>query len=202
MKRFATGFGIFVLVMGLMAGGARADNSNPETPYPQVKLTTSKGDIVLELNRLKAPKTVENFLYYVKSGFFAGTIFHRVIKGFMIQGGGLTENLAKKPLPGPRSAIRNEASNKLQNRRGTIAMARTGDPHSATNQFFINTADNASLDHRGRSGRGWGYAVFGRVLTGMNVVDAIEGVRTGYRNGRGDVPQETVFITKVEVLAE
>ena len=142
---------------------------------PRVRLDTTMGVVVLELTPRAAPRTVENFLQYVKDGFYDGTLFHRVIKGFMIQGGGLTESMARKPT---RPPVVNEADNGLKNRRGSIAMARTGDPHSATAQFFINTADNPSLDFRGKSVRGWGYCVFGRVVQGMDVVAAIEAVPT------------------------
>ena len=163
---------------------------------PRVNLETSHGAIVLELYPDKAPKTVENFLAYVKSGFFDGTIFHRVIPGFMIQGGGLTANMAKKQT---RKPIPNEADNGLANSRGTIAMARTGDPHSATAQFFINTADNGFLNHRGKTPQGWGYCVFGRVKEGMAVVDAIEKSPTASRAGRRDVPVEPIIILRAVV---
>ncbi|MBI9086631.1 MAG: peptidyl-prolyl cis-trans isomerase [Desulfobacterales bacterium] len=167
-----------------------------ETPPPRVNLETSHGAITLELYPDKAPKTVENFLAYVRSGFFDKTIFHRVIHGFMIQGGGLTADMKKKPTQKP---ISNEADNGLGNARGTIAMARTGDPHSATAQFFINTRDNVSLDHRGKTQQGWGYCVFGRVVSGMEAVDAIEAVTTGTRAGRRDVPVKPVVILKAVV---
>lgn len=160
---------------------------------------TSKGEIVVELDSVKAPKTVKNFLDYVNSGFYEGTIFHRVIKGFMIQGGGLTPDLNKKKTNDP---IRNEASNRLSNRRGTIAMARTGEPHSATAQFFINTVDNAGLDFKNESQAGWGYCVFGKVVKGMPVVDAIEGVQTSSSGMMRDVPVTPVLITKASVVKE
>jgi peptidyl-prolyl cis-trans isomerase B (cyclophilin B) len=160
---------------------------------PQVTIRTSKGDIRLELFADKAPLTVENFLQYARDGFYEGTIFHRVISHFMIQGGGLTPDLSKKPT---RDAIRNEADNGLKNQRGTIAMARTTDPHSATAQFFINVEPNPSLDHTGTANsRQWGYCVFGRVTEGMDVVDDIRFVETSPR----DVPLEPVTITSVEV---
>ncbi len=167
---------------------------------PVVNMQTNLGTIVIELNAEKAPKTVENFLAYVKAGFFDGTIFHRVIDNFMIQGGGYTKNYSKKTA---RSPIRNEADNGLKNLRGTIAMARTGYPHSATGQFFINVADNHFLNHRSRTSRGWGYAVFGKVIAGMDVVDKIRQTRTG-RGGpfRSNVPQTPVIIEKVFVKAE
>lgn len=164
---------------------------------PRVKLETSMGDIVLELAPHRAPKTVENFLQYVKDGFYDGTIFHRVIKGFMIQGGGLTKTMEYKPT---REPIPNEADNGLKNRRGSIAMARTGDPHSATAQFFINTVDNHPLDFREKTVQGWGYCVFGRVVQGMDVVDAIEAVETGRRAGFQDVPRKAVIIQKATIV--
>jgi len=154
-----------------------------------VALETSKGRIVVELDAAKAPLTVANFLAYVDSGFFDGTIFHRVIKGFMIQGGGFTADMVKKPT---EEAILNEGKNGLDNDRGTIAMARTGAPHSATAQFYINTVDNESLNYPGSDG--WGYAVFGKVVEGLEAVDAIAGVATGM----GDVPLEPVVIESAE----
>jgi len=160
---------------------------------PRVILETSLGNIVLELNTRAAPKTVENFLYYIHSGFYNETIFHRVIKGFMIQGGGLTADLTNKPTEKP---IVNEADNDLKNNRGTIAMARTPHPNSATSQFFINTVDNSFLNHKGKTDRGWGYCVFGKVVKGMEVVEAIEKVATGSKNGRGDVPLSPVIIRR------
>lgn len=163
---------------------------------PQVTIETSKGKIVLELYPDKAPKTVENFLVYVNSGHYDDTIFHRVIPNFMIQGGGFTPNMKQKPTKKP---VTNEADNGLQNNRGTIAMARTQDPHSATAQFFINTVDNDFLNHRGKDPRGWGYAVFGQVVRGMDVVDAISKVKTGTRGGLRDIPVEPVVILKVSV---
>lgn len=168
-----------------------------EEPAPQVALETSRGTIVLELYPEKAPRTVENFLRYAEDGFYDGTIFHRVIPGFMIQGGGFTEDLKKKPT---REPIDNEADNGLANRRGTVAMARTGDPHSATAQFFVNLVDNASLDHRAQTRRGWGYAVFGKVVEGLETVDEIAGVETGRRGGLENVPVEPVLIEKARRL--
>ncbi|MFH0726877.1 MAG: peptidylprolyl isomerase [Pseudomonadota bacterium] len=163
--------------------------ANPEAP--RVQLETDKGTITLELNRTAAPKTVDNFLQYVDSGFFSGTIFHRVIRGFMIQGGGLTADMAKKKTLSP---IQNEADNGLPNLRGTVAMARTQDPHSATAQFFINTKDNAPLNHTAKTDRGWGYCVFGKVVDGMAVVDAIENAATGFKAGHQDVPVDAITI--------
>lgn len=171
--------------------------ASAKTEPPKVKMETTKGTIILELDPVKAPKTVANFLTYVKSGFFSGTVFHRVIKGFMIQGGGLTADLEKK---NTIASIKNEADNGLKNNTGTIAMARTNDPHSATSQFFINTADNASLNHRSKTGSGWGYCVFGKVVEGMDVVKAIEGVKTTFRAGRGDVPVDPITIKKVTLI--
>lgn len=165
---------------------------------PRVTLQTTKGDIVIELDKTHAPKTVENFLSYVKSGYFAGTIFHRVIAGFMVQGGGIDENMRPKPAGAP---IPNEADNGLKNTRGTLAMARTNDPNSATSQFFINTVDNAFLDFKAKTASGWGYCVFGKVVEGMDVVDAIEHLPTGNKGMYSDVPSTPVII-KGAVLAE
>ena len=162
-----------------------------------VSMTTSKGTIEIELNPDKAPQTVANFVEYVKAGHYDGTIFHRVIKGFMIQGGGLTPDMREKP---SRRPIKNEADNGLKNLRGTIAMARTMDPNSATAQFFISTVDNAFLDFKAKNSQGWGYCVFGRVTKGMEVVDAIESVATTTKSGHQDVPVEAVVIEKVVVL--
>lgn len=187
------GVPLLVFAIALQPGGS---DSGSAASAPRVVMDTSMGRIVLELDAARAPKTVENFLAYVRDGFYDGTIFHRVIQSFMIQGGGFTKDMAQKPT---RDPITNEADNGLSNRRGTIAMARTSDPHSATAQFFINTVDNAPLDHRGKSPSGWGYAVFGRVVEGLDVVDAIAGVSTGYKNGMQDVPVEPVVIEKVTV---
>ncbi len=165
---------------------------------PRVVLHTSKGDIVLELAQTKAPETVKNFLAYVQSGFYDGTIFHRVIDGFMIQGGGLTPDLQEKAET--RTPIQNEADNGLTNDAYTVAMARTMDPHSASAQFFINVKDNGFLNHRAKTTQGWGYAVFGRVVEGQDVVDAIKGVATNTRGMYENVPTEPVTIEKAEVL--
>jgi peptidyl-prolyl cis-trans isomerase B (cyclophilin B) len=162
---------------------------------PRVALVTSKGRIVIELFPQKAPATVKNFLAYVDAGFYDGTVFHRVIPKFMIQGGGLTADMKKKPTEKP---VPNEADNNLKNTRGSVAMARTGDPHSATSQFFINTADNDFLNYREKTPQGWGYAVFGRVTEGMTVVDAISGVETSNSGMFRDVPVEPVLIEKVQ----
>ncbi|MEW6164796.1 MAG: peptidylprolyl isomerase [Pseudomonadota bacterium] len=162
-----------------------------------IKLTTTHGAIVLELDAERAPKTAANFLAYVESGHYDGTIFHRVIDGFMIQGGGMGAGMKEK---GTNAPIENEAANGLKNDRGTIAMARTSDPHSATAQFFINVADNDFLNHRAPSGQGWGYCVFGKVVEGMDVVDKIKGVKTGNKGFHQDVPVEDVVIEKAEVV--
>jgi peptidyl-prolyl cis-trans isomerase B (cyclophilin B) len=164
---------------------------------PRVALETSHGRIVLELDPANAPKSTENFLAYVSDGFYDGTIFHRVIPGFMNQGGGFEPGLKKKDTRGP---IENEADNGLKNDKYTVAMARTSDPHSATAQFFINTADNAFLNHTAKNPQGWGYAVFGRVIEGQDVVDAIAGVPTGRQGMMADVPREDVVIRTAEVV--
>ncbi|MFJ6769925.1 peptidylprolyl isomerase [Kitasatospora sp. NPDC091257] len=163
----------------------------------KVKLSTNHGDIVLRLDAEKAPETVENFLQYVRDGFYDGTVFHRVINGFMVQGGGMEPGMKQKKT---RAPIQNEADNGLKNTKYTVAMARTGDPHSATAQFFINVADNDFLDHSGKNAQGWGYAVFGEVVEGQNVVDAVKTVPTGSRSGHQDVPKEDVVIEKAEVV--
>jgi peptidyl-prolyl cis-trans isomerase B (cyclophilin B) len=162
-----------------------------------VKLHTNQGDIIIQLDAEKAPETVKNFLDYASSGFYDGTIFHRVINNFMIQGGGFEPGMKQKPTKAP---IKNEAANGLKNDNYTVAMARTGDPHSATAQFFINATDNGFLNHTAPSGQGWGYCVFGKVVEGKEVVDAIRKVKTGSRSGFQDVPVEDVIITKAEVL--
>ena len=164
----------------------------------QVELQTSKGTIKIELDDAKAPESVRNFVEHVKRGHYDGTVFHRVIKGFMIQGGGFEPGMKQKPTGKP---IRNEANNRVKNARYTLAMARTSDPHSATAQFFINAADNAFLDFTSESPQGWGYAVFGRVVEGSDVVDAIEKVPTGSKSGHGDVPVEDVTIQRATVLS-
>ena len=163
---------------------------------PRVRLETTMGNIVLELDAKRAPVTVDNFLAYVNDGFYDGTIFHRVIDGFMIQGGGYTSDFSRKTAGAP---IKNEADNGLKNTIGSIAMARTSDPHSATAQFFINVADNAMLDHKSPDSRGWGYTVFGRVVVGMDVVDAIRAQATGVQGRLRDVPEKTITITRAVV---
>jgi len=164
-----------------------------------VRLETSMGEIVLELNEEKAPKSAANFTDYVKAGHYDGTIFHRVINGFMIQGGGLTPDLQVKPT---RAPIENEADNGLTNDAYTLAMARTSDPHSATAQFFINVKRNDSLNFSAKTAMGWGYAVFGKVVKGHGVVNKIKAVKTGSKNGYDDVPVEAVTIVKAEVVDE
>ena len=165
---------------------------------PIVKLSTNQGDITLELNSTAAPVTVANFVSYVEDGFFNGLIFHRVIPNFMLQGGGFSSDFKQADT---KAAIENEADNGLKNDRGTIAMARTGDPHSATGQFFINHADNGFLDHSSKTQQGWGYAVFGKVTEGMDVVDKIAAIPTG-SGGMfpTDVPKEEVIIEKAEII--
>lgn len=161
-----------------------------------VTLETNKGDIKIELDAEKAPATVANFLEYAKAGHYDNTVFHRVIGGFMIQGGGFDAGMKQKPT---RTPVKNEADNGLKNVTGTIAMARTSDPHSATAQFFINVSDNAFLDFKSPTPQGWGYAVFGRVTDGMDVVRSIEKVETGNKSGHQDVPLTDVIITRVTI---
>ena len=200
------------LVLSLAAQAPALPPAAPPTPAaampvtapeikPRVQLLTTYGPIVVELEPALAPKTVENFLQYVKDGHFKGTIFHRVIDGFMIQGGGMMENLLEKPGRGP---ITNEVAQTfragLKNTRGTIAMARTATPHSATAQFYFNVADNPSLDPHGFSEEGFGYCAFGRVVSGMEAVDKIAKVRTEWRRGMGDIPQFPVFIKDAVLL--
>jgi peptidyl-prolyl cis-trans isomerase B (cyclophilin B) len=165
----------------------------------KVQLTTSMGNITLTLNDELAPKSTENFLDYVRSGHYDGTIFHRVIANFMVQGGGMTAGMKQKPT---KATIENEADNGLPNKRGSVAMARTSDPHSASSQFFINVVDNDFLNFSAPTSQGWGYAVFGEVTEGMGVVDAIRKVKTGSSGFHQDVPQEDVTITKATILEE
>jgi len=164
-----------------------------ETTAPRIQMDTSLGTIVLQLDSKAAPQTVRNFVNYVEKGFFDGTIFHRVIKGFMIQGGGFTTDMQKKRTQEP---IPNEAFNGLKNKRGTIAMARTMDPHSATSQFFINTVDNTFLNHKSKTPQGWGYCVFGKVVEGMEVIDKIEAAPTGFKAGHKNVPVSPITINR------
>ncbi|TMH52006.1 MAG: peptidyl-prolyl cis-trans isomerase [Betaproteobacteria bacterium] len=162
-----------------------------------VKLKTNFGIIALELDTGRAPETVKNFLDYVESGFYSNTVFHRVIDGFMIQGGGFEPGMRQKPVRGP---IKNEADNGVKNERYTIAMARTSEPHSASSQFFINVKDNGFLDHTAPNAQGWGYCVFGKIVEGQDVVDKIKRVKTGKRGGHADVPVEDVIIERAEVV--
>jgi peptidyl-prolyl cis-trans isomerase B (cyclophilin B) len=162
-----------------------------------VHMNTSMGTVIMELYPDKAPKTVANFLQYVRDGFYNGTLFHRIIDGFVIQGGGFEPSMTQKPT---RGAITNEADNQLRNVRGTVAMARTRDPHSATSQFFINLADNDFLNFSAPTPDGWGYCVFGKVVEGMHVVDRIKGVPTGSRLGHTDIPMSDVVITSIEIV--
>lgn len=165
---------------------------------PTILIETTKGNIQVELDAKAAPKTVENILAYVKDGFYSGTIFHRVIPGFMVQGGGMTSDMRDKA--DKRPPVQNEADNGLKNDRGTIAMARTMDPHSASSQFFINVKDNDFLNFRSKTPQGWGYTVFGKVTEGMEVVDAIVAVKTGNHGPHSDVPVEPISINKVSVV--
>ena len=168
-------------------------------PAAHVLMTTTVGPMTLELDADNAPKTVENFLSYVAGGFYDGTIFHRVIDNFMIQGGGFTADMQQKATQAP---IENEANNGLKNQRGTIAMARTQDPHSATAQFFINVQDNDFLNHTGENMQGWGYAVFGKVTDGDDVLDKIRAVQTGSQAGHQDVPVEPIIIESVAIISD
>lgn len=176
----------------------KGEKTMTDTANPAIKIATSMGEITLELDAKNAPNTTKNFLAYIDDGYFADTTFHRVIPGFMIQGGGITADMRDKP--SSRAPIENEANNGLKNDRGTIAMARTNDPHSATSQFFINLKDNGFLNFSSESMQGWGYAVFGKVTDGMDVVDAIAAVQTGNKGGHQDVPVETITITGVSVV--
>lgn len=189
-----TGIMVFLVAFTLILAlnPAQAERRNP-----MVKLTTNMGDITVELFADQAPESVANFLAYVKDGFYAGTVFHRVIPGFMIQGGGMNQDLHPKPT---KDSIRNEADNGLKNEKYTLAMARTPDPHSASSQFFINVADNEFLNFAARTPQGWGYAVFGKVVEGTDVVDRIAAVPTGRQGYHEDVPKEPVVIEKAEVV--
>jgi cyclophilin family peptidyl-prolyl cis-trans isomerase len=181
-----------IVALLALAGVASAQKEG----NPVVVLETSMGDITIELLKDRAPVSVENFLQYVKDGHYNSTIFHRVIRGFMIQGGGMTADMTEKPT---RAPIKNEATNGLKNARGTVAMARTQAVRSATSQFFINTADNAALNHKGMTPDEYGYAVFGKVIGGMDVVDKIEGSKTGSKGPYDDVPLQTVTIKRAYV---
>ena len=207
LSRFSPLFlaAVMLGISGCNASETPATQSVPTAPAagqpanPRVLIETSKGNITVELFPARAPQSTANFLGYARNGFYDGTIFHRVIPRFMIQGGGMLPDMTEKPRGTP---ISNEADNGLKNLRGTLAMARTGDPHSATSQFFINVADNRFLDHRGKSIEGWGYAVFGQVVDGMDVVDAIVAVPRGNRGPHGDVPLEPIVMQRVSVLPE
>ena len=198
--------GAALFASALLFSGAPAAAANPTTTQEgtpsmttntRVKLQTNQGEIVIELDAEKAPKTTENFLNYVREGFYDGTIFHRIINNFMIQGGGFEPGMKQKRTGEP---VENEANNGLKNARYTVAMARTSDPHSATAQFFINVADNDFLNHTAPTSNGWGYAVFGKVVEGTDVVDQIKGVKTGSRGFHQDVPSEDVIIEKATVV--
>lgn len=201
MQRYFRLFMALGLVLALAAPGLA--QSAPASPAQAgktlVKLETTKGDIVIELFKDKAPLSVGSFLANVKSGHYDGTVFHRVINGFMIQGGGFDANMREKPT-GP--AIKNEADNGLKNALYTVAMARTSNPHSASAQFFINVRDNRFLDHRGKTEEGWGYAVFGQVVDGKRVVDEIKGVRTGKVGMFDDVPLQPVIVKKATIISQ
>ncbi len=186
-----------IVVLGALVALVTAGVSMAAAANPKVEMETSKGKFVIELFPEKAPETVKNFLNYVDAKFYDGTIFHRVIPNFMIQGGGFTSDMKKKSAGTP---IKNEADNGLKNERGTIAMARTGDPHSATAQFFINTVSNDFLNHKSKTQQGWGYVVFGKVITGMDVVDAISAAKTVTRGRYRDIPAETIEIRSARVL--
>ncbi|MGD9007286.1 MAG: peptidylprolyl isomerase [Desulfobacteraceae bacterium] len=188
VKRF---IGLFIVFIAFSA--------HAQSPDPKVQIQTTMGAIIVELDAKTAPKTVANFLDYVRNGFYDGTIFHRVIKNFMIQGGGFTPDMKTKPTKEP---ITNEAGNGLKNLTGTIAMARTSAPHSATSQFFINVKDNHFLNHRAKRGQFWGYCVFGKVVKGMEVVKAIETVPTVVRSGHADVPAKNVVIKTIKILEQ
>ena len=193
MKKIMALLALFA-VLAIAPGFAQAGNADPV-----IKLETTMGDIVIRLNERKAPITCANFVQYVKSGHYDGAIFHRVIKDFMIQGGGFADNMKEKPTHAP---IRNEANNGLKNEKYTMARARTKDPHSASAQFFINTRNNNFLDFKSQKNGEWGYAVFGKVIQGQNVVDQIEKAATGRRAGHDDVPTEPVIIKKAVVLEQ
>ena len=207
MKRFSFLLSVLLLTSTTVSGSPTQDESPPKpaeaaaapTGNPQVVIETSMGTIVAELYADKAPATVKNFLAYTESGFYDGTIFHRVLPKFMVQTGGFDAELVKKPTQAP---IPNEADNGLKNLRGTLAMARTNDPNSANSQVYINQVDNASLDHRAKNPRDWGYAVFGNVIEGMDVVDAIASVATGNRRHLQNVPLENVSIVSVKVRTQ
>ena len=197
MKKFTLFTRLLPVLLLACALLAAPQDIRAQGPDPVVKLETSMGDILVRLDARKAPMTTANFLEYVKAGQYDGTIFHRVIKDFMIQGGGMTPDLKEKPT---RAPVKNEASNGLQNKKYTVAMARTSEPHSATAQFFINTKDNSFLNYRNATPEGWGYAVFGKVIKGQSVVDKIAAVPTGSRGYHDDVPNEPVIIKRATIV--
>ena len=186
-----------IVILGALVALVTAGAGMAVAANPKVEMETSKGKMVIELFPDKAPETVKNFLNYVETKYYDGTIFHRVIPKFMIQGGGFTADMKQKSAGAP---IKNEADNGLKNDRGTIAMARTGDPHSATAQFFINSVNNDFLNHTSKTQQGWGYVVFGKVISGMDVIDAISAVKTVTRGRFRDVPAETIEIRSAKVL--
>jgi peptidyl-prolyl cis-trans isomerase B (cyclophilin B) len=188
---------ILTLMLFLTTTISFATENTMSDTQSKVKFTTSLGEFVIQLNLEKAPISTKNFITYVKEGFYAGTIFHRIIPGFMAQGGGFDTDFKQKEVHAP---IKNEADNGLKNTKGTLAMARTGDPHSATAQFFINYKDNDFLDYTSQTTQGWGYAVFAEVIEGMDVVDAMAKATTGNRGGHQDVPKEDIIIEKAEMM--
>jgi peptidyl-prolyl cis-trans isomerase B (cyclophilin B) len=188
---------ILIMMFFLTTSLSFATETKMSDTQPKVKLQTTLGVIIIQLDAEKAPLSTKNFLTYVKEGFYDGTIFHRVIPGFMAQGGGFTTDFEQKPVHDP---IKNEADNGLKNTRGTLAMARTPDPDSATAQFFINYQDNTFLDYKSSTPSGWGYAVFGEVIEGMDVVDAMTKTPTGNRGGHQDVPKTDIIIEKAEIV--
>ena len=201
-KTFKTLLAVMVITLatvGAVGQGYAADNANTTADKTLVRITTNLGDIDIELDTSKAPITTRNFINHVKKGTYDGLIFHRVIKGFMVQAGGFRPGMRKIETG---KTIQNEADNGLKNARGTIAMARTSDPHSASAQFFINTVDNRSLDYSGKTLRSWGYAVFGKVTRGMEVVDKMESSKTGRVGDYGDVPVNDIVISKVVLLTK
>jgi len=209
IRNYAEGFALLFLFAGCVSTPPTPSSpaetvtthleKNKKENQVMILMKTSKGDIKLELDREKAPQTVDNFLAYLKAEHYNGTIFHRVINGFMIQGGGFDAQMHQKPAP---HTVKNEADNGLSNDRGTIAMARTPDPDSASAQFFINVKDNAFLNYTSKTPQGWGYCVFGHVVEGMDVVDAIKSVSTRPAKGFQDVPKEPIFIKEVVLLDE
>jgi peptidyl-prolyl cis-trans isomerase B (cyclophilin B) len=195
-QRLGMVLAVTVGILSAAAGNVAGQSPTEGAGMVNIIMETSKGEIRFELDAEKAPASVANFVQYAKDGHYDNTIFHRVIPGFMIQGGGMNVDMQQKPT---RAPVKNEADNGLKNGTGSIAMARTSDPHSATAQFFINVSDNGFLDFKSQTTQGWGYAVFGRVTEGMDVVRAIEKVETGSKAGHQDVPQTPVVITKVTV---